>query len=636
MQESFPKLIPDARIDVFVEGRKKGSDSDDPGLSLHWVPSQLLAIVDVSSSSAALMTLIGAQGGPYEPSSWELSWSLASMSNDPLATGSGSYREVENALHSPNESYRKLPLHKSINSSTMAKAATRIAVLGVSSESYLKDAPNLGISQPQKRGDFLLVMGSPFGVLSPLHFYNSISVGTVANCFPADSQHSSLLMADIHVLPGMEGSPVFDKRGFLIGILTRPLRQKGGTAEIQLVISWGAIVSAGGTELQKEAERAQSELIDGNINSIHKTLLYRSKEFRRLVKDPPRCPDLCLSRSSLDKVTSSIVLVTVGDGSWASGIVLNNHGLILTNAHILEPWRFGRASHLSLINKNSASSFENERYMLRREESADKEERRILLPLQWGSSKRSVTNGNEASYFNSDYRRYPRISVRLHHTEKRIWYGATVVYVSKGPWDVALLQIESVPDELCPITPEYAYPAIGSTIHVIGHGLLGPHSDTSPSVSTGVVANVVRMPGPSMVGTGIGEPVMIQTTAAVHPGASGGAVVNLYGRLVGLVTSNARHGGGTIIPHLNFSIPCAALQPIFEFSDKQDLSKLQGLDHPNEALSSVWALIPPTSTMLQTSEKNDGEAKGSRFSLFLAEQQKGQKHLTTPKFPSKI
>lgn len=30
--------------------------------------------------------------------------------------------------------------------------------------------------------------------------------------------------------------------------------------------------------------------------------------------------------------------------------------------------------------------------------------------------------------------------------------------------------------------------------------------------------------------------------------------------------SNARHGGGTIIPHLNFSIPCAALLPIFKFS----------------------------------------------------------------------
>lgn len=31
--------------------------------------------------------------------------------------------------------------------------------------------------------------------------------------------------------------------------------------------------------------------------------------------------------------------------------------------------------------------------------------------------------------------------------------------------------------------------------------------------------------------------------------------------------SNARHGGGTVIPYLNFSIPCAALEPIFKFSE---------------------------------------------------------------------
>jgi len=32
----------------------------------------------------------------------------------------------------------------------------------------------------------------------------------------------------------MEGAPVFDKQGLLIGILTRPLRTKGGIAEIQV------------------------------------------------------------------------------------------------------------------------------------------------------------------------------------------------------------------------------------------------------------------------------------------------------------------------------------------------------------------------------------------------------------------
>lgn len=69
------------------------------------------------------------------------------------------------------------------------------------------------------------------------------------------------------------------------------------------------------------------------------------------------------------------------------------------------------------------------------------------------------------------------------------------------------------------------------------------NADVSPSVFSGVLANVVSIPGPihhhksNIVGTEKRNiPVMLQTTAAVHPGASGGAVVNQDGHLVGLVT----------------------------------------------------------------------------------------------------
>lgn len=75
--------------------------------------------------------------------------------------------------------------------------------------------------------------------------------------------------------------------------------------------------------------------------------------------------------------------------------------------------------------------------------------------------------------------------------------------------------------------------------------------------------------------------------------------------------------------------------------DKQELSTLQVLDSPNELLSSIWALMPPPSTKIQAlPKKNDKEAKGSRFSQFLAEHSdmtalKDQKHILS-KFPSKI
>lgn len=91
-----------------------------------------------------------------------------------------------------------------------------------------------------------------------MHSLSSISVGAVANCLPPCSVRHSLLMADIHCLPGkyhtiflfsyimtlvidnllielgMEGAPVFDKNSGLVGLLMNPLRQNGSSIEVQV------------------------------------------------------------------------------------------------------------------------------------------------------------------------------------------------------------------------------------------------------------------------------------------------------------------------------------------------------------------------------------------------------------------
>lgn len=41
---------------------------------------------------------------------------------------------------------------------------------------------------------------------------------------------------------------------------------------------------------------------------------------------------------------------------------------------------------------------------------------------------------------------------------------------------------------------------------------------------------------------------MIIATTTTHAGGSGGALLDAAGRLVGLVTSNARHAGGATLP----------------------------------------------------------------------------------------
>ncbi|XP_010929294.1 glyoxysomal processing protease, glyoxysomal [Elaeis guineensis] len=594
-QEFFPQLIPGACIDVLVEGEKTGTN----GLGEHvttpsWLPSHVLALVDVSASSTALVSLIGAHNGPSEHSSWELGWSLATLKNEKL---DAFQKQVGNDIRSLVQIHGNQSSDESSNLLKMAKSATRIAILRVPALD-LEKLIHINISPPQERGNLLLVMGSPFGVLSPLHFFNSISYGAVANCCPSHSHRSSLLMADVHCLPGMEGGPVFDKHACLTGILTTPLRQKDGRAEIQLVITWDAIATAWVNQVRKEPKRAQKEQSDRQIDS-----------------------------SPFKKALSSIVLVTVGSGAWASGIVLNKHGLILTNAHIVEPWRFGRTSLLGLTDNNTISSVQHGMPLSWREGNVGEQESQIFFPSRLGGSSSLGVSGHGASLLNFSHNRYGNISVRLDHMDCPIWCSARVVYVSKGPLDIALLQLESVPNQLHEINPEFRCPPSGLSVHVIGHGLLGPQSDVCPSVSSGVIANVIKIPGSlhlhgssKMEAETKNIPVMLQTTAAVHPGASGGAVVNSDGHMIGLVTSNARHGGGNIIPRLNFSIPCAALEPIFKFSEKQDLLLLQVLDKPNEVLSSIWALVPVQSPKSDSPlEKSNREGKGSRFSKFLAE-----------------
>lgn len=155
-----------------------------------------------------------------------------------------------------------------------------------------------------------------------------------------------------------------------------------------------------------------------------------------------------------------------------------------------------------------------------------------------------------------------------------------------------------------------------------------------------MVSRVVKVENVTQVGVSELEemPAMLETTAAVHPGGSGGAVVSERGGMIGLVTSNARHSGGTVIPHLNFSIPYAALKPIFKYAsgDMKDLSILSAFGKPNERLAAVWALVPPTpprptqplpflpklpnndsTTFGQKTEPN--VQKGSRFAKFLSE-----------------
>ncbi|XP_021911111.1 glyoxysomal processing protease, glyoxysomal isoform X2 [Carica papaya] len=591
--------------------------------------------VDVPASSLALQSLIEASSSSLEHG-WEVGWSLASYDND-LQTSIDIIRTpIDHESKSIMERQRHFSLRESRNPSVMGRSTTRVAVLGLSLG--LEGQQNLAISPLNRSGDFLLAVGSPFGVLSPVHFFNSMSAGSIANCYPPGSSKGSLLMADIRCLPGMEGCPVFGEHAQFVGILVRPLRHKNDGAEIQLVIPWEAIATACSDLLLKEPQNAENgiHINEGNLNGVGNKILSNSLDamgpcyYKYGHSDACFHPDL-----PVEKAMASICLITINDGVWASGVVVNDQGLILTNAHLLEPWRFGKTTVSGRQNGNNpeALSFQSEGSSPGNF-GIDNYQKGLEFPKkEVKNAGFSMADGHGEHKINNFYSAYRKIRVRLDHQNPWIWCDAKVVYISKGPLDVALLQLEHVPHQLSPITTNFEHPSLGSKAYIIGHGLFGPRCGFSPSVCSGVVAKIIKAKMPpfyqSILKRGLELPAMLETTAAVHPGGSGGAVVNSNGHMIALVTSNARHGGGTIIPNLNFSIPCAVLAPIFEFArDMSDLSLLQNLDQPNKHLSSIWALMPPLSSKPKSPSPNlpeslmedhKKEGRGSRFSKFIAE-----------------
>ncbi len=93
------------------------------------------------------------------------------------------------------------------------------------------------IKAKMDQGDPITAVGSPFGVISPPHFANSVMHGVISNHWPSGregdrSGSRDLLMADMRCLPGMEGGPVFNQQGQLVAITLLPLMSNTFNAEV--------------------------------------------------------------------------------------------------------------------------------------------------------------------------------------------------------------------------------------------------------------------------------------------------------------------------------------------------------------------------------------------------------------------
>ncbi|WP_435176050.1 S1C family serine protease [Halorussus sp. AFM4] len=113
--------------------------------------------------------------------------------------------------------------------------------------------------------------------------------------------------------------------------------------------------------------------------------------------------------------------------------------------------------------------------------------------------------------------------------------------------DLAVVEV-SAPDSAEPLSLVQSEPAIGTRVAVVGspYGLRG-------SLTSGIVSGVDRQV-PSPVGDYL-IPNAVQTDAPVNPGNSGGPLVNLSGKVLGVVNS----GGGD---NIAFAISAALVRRV--------------------------------------------------------------------------
>ena len=130
--------------------------------------------------------------------------------------------------------------------------------------------------------------------------------------------------------------------------------------------------------------------------------------------------------------------------------------------------------------------------------------------------------------------------------------------------------------------------------------------------------------------------VMVMTSATVHAGASGGAVVTADGCIAGITTSNARHSGsGSTIPNLNFAVAGEALQPLWALAAQPHGLRpelIQQLDVQDAALASMFTLSQPPEQQSPAGQQTLEGSRDKQGSARLAELL-SQKGLSKPQTP---
>ncbi|KXN72850.1 trypsin-like serine protease [Conidiobolus coronatus NRRL 28638] len=181
-----------------------------------------------------------------------------------------------------------------------------------------------------------------------------------------------------------------------------------------------------------------------------------------------------------------------------------------------------------------------------------------------------------------------QIKIRLNSK----WYSKVkIVWINEYGWDLSILRID---DDDFNSKEFYQWglndiedvdwfkTAVDKTVYSIGYAGLSPQQTPYPLIHQGQVNSIHNHP---QFG-----PIMLITDAKVINGNSGGPMINSEGKLVGVITSNARTNNG-MEPKLNFSIPSPVILKLVKKLLNNDLQSTNVLEWDSRC-QSVWSLSP--------------------------------------------
>ena len=394
-----------------------------------------------------------------------------------------------------------------------------------------------------QRGDPLTIISSPFGLVSPKVFRNSLSSGTLSNViYQRGIDKPSLLLTDAVIHAGGEGGGVADANGHLIGLIAPTLVRdtKVGlefTCILPIHSCWRSMSRRGWVKPQRPVfyrsfpmNRLSRNLVAGfstmskNNTSIFTDFNNNNHNHNNNNNNNNNNNEIILKsiRDGVMRAEKSLVCLRVGK-SWASGILLDDQGYILTCAHLLKPF----------------------------------------------------LRNNSQTELNTGY----NVSVRCDGSFIGIWQDAEIIYVCDKTIDIAVVKLADVPLGAKPIVFAPGDIIRGQAGTILGHALFEPSLEIRPSVSKGVISNVTYYSN---------QEAIVQSSACVYRGDSGGMLLDQHGRLIGMVTSNARQADGSIIPRINFSVPKNILRPLAKSNEL--IAYMKSLDEIDDDLQALWNL----------------------------------------------